>query len=52
MALATEAHLAEGHLQQFVNTKKFKFSEISIQHMKADSFQKGRAKFRTTVNIK
>ena len=35
-----------------VNMKQSKISDISIRHMKADSFQKNMANFRKIVNIK
>jgi len=34
------------------DVKQSKISEISIQHTEADSFEKARAKFWTTADIK
>jgi hypothetical protein len=35
-----------------VDVKQSKISDISIQHTEADSFEKARAKFWTTADIK
>jgi hypothetical protein len=40
MALAAEAHLAEGQLRRLRLVQQIKIAEILIRHTKADSFPK------------
>jgi hypothetical protein len=48
MALAAEMRLTEGQLRRLkINKKQIKIHYISIQYLKAESFQKDRAKFWT-----
>ena len=51
MALAAKVHLVEGQLRRSKPTWN-KISKISTQHIKANSFQKGMAKYWINVNIK
>lgn len=48
---AAEANLARQLLTEEVNFYHTKVSKIPIRNSKIDSFQKGRAVFKTTVNL-